>query len=88
MMTISATMSIQMMSYLQILSPVHMLGKIISCAMCICMCATPLGQAVYGILLDQFQNQIFIIFLSVFVISSIIAIYNRKVFEEVGCLIE
>lgn len=88
MMTISATMSIQMMSYLQILSPVHMLGKIISCAMCICMCATPLGQAVYGILLDQFQNQIFIILLSVFVISSIIAIYNRKVFEEVGCLIE
>lgn len=88
-LTIISTMSsVQMMSYLQMLSPVHLLGKIISCVMCICMCANPLGQAVYGILLDNFKDKIFLIFLTAFIIASAIAVSYKKVFKEVGCLIK
>lgn len=86
--TISTMSSVQMMSYLQMLSPVHLLGKIIACVMCICMCANPLGQAVYGILLDNFKDKIFLIFVAAFIIASAIAIVNKKVFKEVGCLLE
>lgn len=88
-LTIISTMSsVQMMSYLQMLSPVHLLGKIISCVMCICMCANPLGQTVYGILLDNFKDKIFLIFLAAFIIASAIAVSYKNVFKEVGCLIE
>lgn len=42
MMMLASFFSIQLMSCLQILTPNELLGKVISCAMCIVMCATPL----------------------------------------------
>ncbi|NLL78780.1 MAG: MFS transporter [Clostridiales bacterium] len=48
MMLFAALFSIQMMAYLQMMAPKHLIGKIISCAMCIGMCASPLGQGMYG----------------------------------------
>lgn len=56
MMIFATLFSIQMMSYLQTMTPKHLIGKVISCAMCICMCASPLGQAMYGGMFQILKN--------------------------------
>ena len=53
MMAASSAFSIQMMSYVQKVTPAHLVGKIMSFTMCICMVAQPLGQAMYGILFEN-----------------------------------
>ena len=56
MMVFATFISIQLMSQLQILTPTYLLGKIISCTMCISMCASPIGQAIYGVLFQRFSD--------------------------------
>ncbi|MBO5487579.1 MAG: MFS transporter, partial [Eubacterium sp.] len=87
MMIISSLFSIQMLTYLQLLTPEHMLGKVISCAMCICMCAHPIGQAAYGILVEKLKDSLFFLFAAAFAITVLIALANRKLFKEVDILL-
>lgn len=87
MMIISSLFSIQMLTYLQLLTPEHMLGKVISCAMCICMCAHPIGQAAYGILVEKLKDSLFFLFVAAFAITVLIALANRKLFKEVDILL-
>ncbi len=88
MVTISSLFSIQMLSYLQMLTPEHMLGKVISCAMCICMCAQPIGQAFYGALIENLKDSISLPFIAAFAITTIIALKSRKLFKEVDALLQ
>ncbi len=83
----SSLFSIRMLSYLQLLTPEHMLGKVTSCTMCICMCASPIGQAVYGVLLESIGNNISFLFTGVFVILLLIILWNKKIFQEIDTLI-
>lgn len=83
MVTLSSLFSIQMLSYLQMLTPEHMLGKVISCAMCICMCSQPIGQAFYGMLIEHLKNNIAFLFLSAFLITALIALKSKKAFKEI-----
>ncbi len=48
MMFLATVFSIQIMLYLQMIILGNLIGKVISCVMCIGMCATPIGQAIYG----------------------------------------
>ena len=59
---LSTLFSIQIMSYLQMIVPVDLIGKVISCAMCIGMCASPIGQAMYGGLFEVFGERVFALF--------------------------
>ena len=61
MMILAMLFSVQIVSYLQIIAPNDMICKIISCASCIGMCATPLGQVIYGGLFDVFNEKIYIV---------------------------
>lgn len=87
MLTLSTLFSIQMMTYLQLVTPEHMLGKVISCAMCICMCAHPIGQAAYGVLMEKLKESAFILFIGAFIIITIISLRSKKLFKEVDTLI-
>lgn len=84
----SSLFSIRMLSYLQLLTPEHMLGKVTSCTICICMCASPIGQAVYGILLENIGDNISFLFTGVFVILLLITLWNKKIFQEIDTLIK
>lgn len=88
MVTISSLFSIQMLSYLQMLTPEHMLGKVISCAMCICMCAQPVGQAFYGVLIENLKDSIPLPFIAAFAITTLIALGSRNLFKEIDELIK
>lgn len=87
MVTISSLFSIQMLSYLQLLTPDRMLGKVISCTMCICMCSQPIGQAVYGILVENLKGRIYLLFIAAFAVTTLTALGSRKTFKEIDTLL-
>lgn len=82
MMMLATLFSIQLMSCLQILTPNELLGKVISCVMCISMCATPIGQAVYGVIFQKLSNMPQTVFLGAIIIGVIIGLYTIKLFKN------
>ena len=88
MMLLASLFSIQIMSYLQIIVPGHLIGKIISCAMCIGMCATPIGQAIYGVLFEKLEGSVYILFYIVTVLVVILSFMLKNPFLGLSKLIE
>ena len=88
MMLLASLFSIQIMSYLQIIVPGNLIGKIISCAMCIGMCATPIGQAVYGVLFEKLNGSVYVLFYIVTVLVVILSFMLKKPFLGLSKLIE
>lgn len=82
MMILAMLFSVQIVSYLQIIAPNDMICKIISCASCIGMCATPLGQVIYGGLFDVFNEKIYIVIFVAMAITCLISLKSRKTFLE------
>ena len=88
MMLLASLFSIQIMSYLQIIVPGNLIGKIISCAMCIGMCATPIGQAVYGVLFEKLNGSVYVLFYIVTVLVVILSFMLKNPFLGLSKLIE
>lgn len=84
MMAMATLFSVQILSYLQIIVPEHMVGKIISCVMCISGCAMPLGQAIYGVLLEMFVGKVYVIIFAALVILCVFAILTRKTYVRLA----
>lgn len=53
LIALSTLYQIQLMSYIQILTPQNLVGRIISCVICLSMCTNPLGQFVYGLVFER-----------------------------------
>jgi hypothetical protein len=53
-----------MITYLQILTPKDLIGKVISCFICVAMCTNPLGQFIYGIVFEKTGSSTYLPFLS------------------------
>lgn len=80
-MVASATIFIiQMMSFVQRHTPEYLVGKVISCVLTLSMCAQPIGQAIYGALIERFSDYIHIIFFIAAIITVIINFVSKKVF--------
>ena len=88
MMLLASLFSIQIMSYLQIIVPGHLIGKVISCAMCIGMCATPIGQVVYGVLFEKLNGSVYVLFYIVTVLVVILSFMLKNPFLGLSKLIE
>lgn len=87
MMMCASVFSIQMMGYLQIITPINLVGKIISCALGISMCASPLGQALYGGLFEGLKHKEYIIFFSVSIIALVISVSSQKALKGINKVI-
>jgi len=87
MMLMAALASILVMSYLQIITPNEILGKVISCAMCVVMLAQPLGQAIYGILFQKFGGTPQYIFFLSAAATAFVAWLSGKPFEKIEALL-
>ncbi|MBO5303645.1 MAG: MFS transporter [Lachnospiraceae bacterium] len=86
MMFLATLFSIQLMAYLQIIVPANLIGKVISCAMCIGMCASPIGQAIYGALFEGLRENIYLIFFAVTILTATLALALKKSFAELELL--
>lgn len=81
-MTTSTIFSIQLITYVQIITPQDLVGKIMSVAICMGMCATPIGQALYGWFFDAVSDKFYMIFFAAAVVSCAIALVSRKSFKN------
>lgn len=82
-MIAAAMFMIQMTSGLQVITPDHLLGKVISCVMFIGMCASPIGQIVYGALFQKFSHMPYILFFVASIITTFVTLATRKVYIEI-----
>lgn len=80
MVAFATIFMIQMMSFVQKHTPEHLVGKVISCVLTLSMCAQPIGQTIYGALIEQFPNHIYIIFFITAIITVIITFISKSVF--------
>ena len=84
LLTLHTIFQIQMMSYLQILTPKDLVGKVISCFMCLVMCTIPLGQVIYGFAFEHIGNGIYLLFYGVGILMIVVSILTRKVFTVIA----
>jgi MFS family permease len=80
MLVLSTLFQIQVMTYLQILTPKELTGKVISCVMCICMCTNPLGQFLYGIVFEKIGSSTYLPFYIAALIMLGISVFTRPMF--------
>lgn len=62
-MVMSALFNIACQTYLQQMTPSHLLGKVSAFVTVICTCAVPIGQALYGVLFEWFSSNPWPVFL-------------------------
>lgn len=72
----ASVFSIFALSYIQQKTPNHLIGKVMSYAMAISMCAQPLSQAVYGVLFDRLGQSVYLILGAAGIVVLAIARYS------------
>ena len=83
LLTIHTLFQIQMMTCLQLLTPKALVGKVISCFMCVVMCTMPLGQVLYGFAFQHIQEGAYVLFYAAGGIMVGISLLTRRVFAGV-----
>ncbi len=87
MMFLATLFSIQIMSCLQTMVPTNLVGKVISCALCIGMCASPIGQAIYGGLFEVLKEKVFVLFFVAAVLTMLLSLAMKKAFRKLEELV-
>ena len=80
--------TVQIMSYVQTLTPNNLIGKITSCVICLCMCTNPVGQFIYGAVFEITKNCMYLPFYGAALIMIIICIFSRSVFNYANHIIK
>jgi len=80
---LSTLFQIQALTFLQLLTPKDLVGKVLSCFICVCMCAIPLGQFIYGIVFEHIGGKTFIPFYIASLIMIAVSIFTRRIFHEI-----
>jgi hypothetical protein len=75
------------MTCVQILTPQGLIGKVIACVICFCMCALPLGQFIYGIVFEKIENGTYLPFYAVTLIMTGISVFTRRIFYGMDTLL-
>jgi len=88
LLTIHTIFQIQMMTYLQIMTPNALVGKVISCFMCVVMCTMPLGQLIYGFAFEHIGDNKYMLFYLAGIIMIIISILTRRIFSSIDSQIK
>ena len=81
-MVCSTIFTVQMMSFIQTETPQNLIGKVIAVILTVSMCAQPLGNAFYGVLFEICKGCEFVPVLFSGVVSLIIAINARNIFQR------
>ncbi|MDR3264237.1 MAG: MFS transporter [Clostridiales bacterium] len=84
---LSTVFQIQIISYIGILTPKDLIGKVISCVICVCMCTNPLGQFIYGFVFENIGGGAYLAFYAAASIVIAIAVPTRRIFYGIDRLI-
>ncbi len=81
-MSASSIFTIEMISFLQLITPSDLIGKVMALVMCLCMCAHPLGQLMYGGLFEAIPEKAYLFFLGAALISGIVSMLSKASFSR------
>lgn len=81
-MACASMFSIQAISFVQLETPGHLVGKVIALALALANCAQPIGQLVYGFLFDALRSDLVPVLLGTVVVSLVIAMATRTVLRR------
>ena len=79
---LSTLFQIQVLTYLQTVTPKDLIGKVISCVICICVCTNPIGQFIYGIIFEKLENGLYLPFYAAALIMIGIIVLTRRIFYD------
>lgn len=82
MLVLVTVFTIQIMSFIQNITPCHMIGKVVSCVICICMCTNPIGQFVYGIIFERLHSFLYLPFYAAAGSMICITLCCKTIFQE------
>lgn len=74
--------SVLAIAFVQLETPVYLVGKVIALAMTLSNCAQPLGQLVYGSAFDGLRAHLFMVALTTLVIALLIALITQGVMRR------
>lgn len=80
-MALATLFTVQILSFVQIVTPASIVGKVVSTLMAVSMCAQPIGQAVYGLLFERIPGGEWAIVLISAAISLFIAMFSKVTFQ-------
>ena len=81
-MAMASLYTIQVMSYIQITTPPGLIGKVISWIIALSTCAQPLGQIMYGFLLEHLRGMLWIVFVVTAAATMLFARWIRRVAQR------
>lgn len=81
-MACATSFSIQAISFVQLETPLHLVGKVIALAMALANCAQPLGQLVYGSLFDALRGNLVPVALATGLVALVIAALTFRVLKK------
>ena len=87
-MLINTGINIYAITTIQKETPNEMLGKVMSIVFTVAQCVVPLGQALYGTVLELFKSSIYIAVLMAFLSTAIIALIGKKLLGSFSPRIE
>ncbi len=84
LMVLASLFQVQMMSYIQILTPNDLIGKVISCVICVCMFSSPIGQFLYGFVFEHIGNYAYIPFYAASLVMIAIGLLSFRIYSKIG----
>jgi MFS family permease len=87
LLTLHTVFQIQMMTYLQLLTPRDLIGKVVSVFICVVMCTSPLGQFMYGFVFEHMTSGAYLPFYAAAAAMIVISVLTRRVFYGLDRLI-
>ncbi len=87
LLTLHTLFQIQMLTYLQLLTPKDLIGKVISCFICVVMCTSPIGQFIYGFVFENIAGSAYLPFYVAALSMIAVSIFTRRIFYGIDNLV-
>lgn len=84
MMILSTLLSVEMITYVQKITPVTLTGKVMALLMCLVMCGNPIGQAIYGVLFECLSTRVDVTYFGAFAICLGLCVISQRVFRQLS----
>ena len=84
MMIISALLNVEMITYVQKITPVTLTGKVMALLMCLVLCGNPIGQVIYGMLFECLSGSVEWIYFGAFAICLGLCMVSHIMFRQLS----
>ncbi len=84
MMILSTLLSIEMITYVQKITPATLTGKVMALLICLVMCGNPIGQVIYGALFEYLSASVYWIYFGAFAVCLGLCMVSHVVFRQLS----